>query len=115
MLKTMPELVAEARANLNTLTADEASAMQKAQGGVIIDVRDEGEYQSKAAKGTVHVSRGMLESKMPTLYPDASTPIFIHCASGGRATFAAEQLQRMGYENVWVITCKVDDVITALN
>jgi rhodanese-related sulfurtransferase len=35
-------------------------------------------------------------------------PIFLHCATGGRATLAAEQLVRMGYTEVTVITCPID-------
>lgn len=113
MLKKIPEIIAEARIKLQTLTAEQALAKHKELGGIVLDVREESEYQQKAAKGTVHIPRGVLESKMPMLYSDENMPIFIHCASGVRATFAAEQLQRIGYKNVWVITCKVDDVMTS--
>lgn len=113
MLKKIPEIIAEARLNLNTLTASQALAKHKELGGVVLDVREPEEYAQKCATGTINVPRGILESKMPALYSDENTPIFIHCASGARATFAAEQLARIGYSNVWVITCKVDDVITS--
>jgi phage shock protein E len=52
----------------------------------------------------------LLEMKMLQLHPDENLAIFIHCATGARATFAAEQLIRVGYKNVWVVTCMLDDV-----
>jgi len=48
--------------------------------------------------------------KMLQLHPNEDLAIFIHCATGARATFAAEQLHRVGYTNVWVITSMLDDV-----
>jgi rhodanese-related sulfurtransferase len=52
--------------------------------------------------------------KMLQMHPDENLAIFIHCATGARATFAAEQLNRVGYNNVWVITCKFDDICCSL-
>ena len=40
----------------------------------------------------------------------AERPIYLHCATGGRATLAAEQLQRIGYNKVTVISCKAENV-----
>ena len=48
--------------------------------------------------------------KMLKMYPDENLAIFIHCATGARATFAAEQLTRVGYKNVWVVTCVLDEI-----
>lgn len=44
---------------------------------------------------------------------DSEAEIFVHCASGGRATLAAEQLQRMGYKNVKAISNSHDEVCQA--
>ncbi len=48
--------------------------------------------------------------KMLQMHPDENLAIFIHCATGARATLSAEQLKRVGYKNVWVITCMLDDI-----
>ena len=45
--------------------------------------------------------------------PDADMEIYLHCASGGRAALAAEQLQRIGYTNVKAISCQHNDVCQA--
>ena len=110
MLKTIPEVVAQARASLNTITAAEAVAQCKVSNGVIIDVREPSEFSEKSAKGTINIPRGLVEMKMLQMYPDENLAIFIHCATGARAILSAEQLHRVGYKNVWVITSSLDDI-----
>ena len=113
MLKKIPELVAELRQHVPCLTAQEAAAKCKALQGVLIDVREPSEFVKQPAQGAVNIPRGVLEMQATVKFPDATTPIFIHCATGGRATFAAEQLQRVGYQNVWAITCNAEVVVEA--
>jgi len=110
MLKTIPEVIAEARQLLNTITAAEAVTKCKNDNGIIIDVREPAEFAEKAASNTINIPRGLLEMKMLQMHPDENLAIFIHCATGARATFAAEQLKRVGYKNVWVVTSMLDDV-----
>lgn len=110
MLKTVPELIALARQNVTTLAAKEALSACQQCAGVIIDVREPAEYTQKALEQSINIPRGILEMQITNVCPKADTPIFIHCATGGRATLAAEQLQRLGYTNVTAITCKLDDI-----
>jgi rhodanese-related sulfurtransferase len=42
---------------------------------------------------------------------DPQRAIYLHCASSLRATLAAEQLARMGYTNVNVISCNMEEVL----
>jgi phage shock protein E len=110
MLKTIPEVIAKARESLNTITAADAAVKCKCDNGIIIDVREPAEFNEKSASGAINIPRGLLEMKMLQMHPNEDLAIFIHCATGARATFAAEQLKRVGYKNVWVITCMLDDV-----
>jgi len=110
MLKTIPEVITQARQSLNTITAVDAAERCKNENGIIIDVREPTEFAEKSGSNTINIPRGLLEMKMLQLHPDENLAIFIHCATGARATFAAEQLKRVGYKNVWVITCMIDDV-----
>ena len=110
MLKTIPEVIAKARESLKTITAEDAAVKCKSENGIVIDVREPTEFSEKSASGTINIPRGLLEMKMLQLYPNENLAIFIHCATGARATFAAEQLKRVGYNNVWVITGMLDDV-----
>jgi phage shock protein E len=41
------------------------------------------------------------------------TSVYLHCATGGLASLAAEQLSRLGYKDVWAIICQLTDVYSA--
>jgi rhodanese-related sulfurtransferase len=110
MLKTIPEVIAKAMQSLNTITAADAAIKCKQENGILIDVREPSEFAEQSGENTINIPRGLLEMKMLQLYPDENLAIFIHCATGARATFAAEQLKRVGYKNVWVVTCMLDDI-----
>jgi len=113
MLNKIPDLVCQIKPKVNLISAPEALIKCQDLSGVIIDVREADEVNGKVAAGTVNIPRGVLEMKMSMLYPDANQAIFIHCASGVRAIFSAEQLNRLGYKNVWAITCAIDDICSA--
>lgn len=110
MLKTIPELVAEARAGLRCVDAATALSEMRENDGAIIDVRELVEVSNLAAPQSVHIPRGILEMKIADVVPDENQPIYLHCASGGRATLAAQQLQNMGYTQVSVVTCPINTV-----
>ncbi len=110
MLKTVPELVAEARADLRCVDAEKAHAEMKENDGTIIDVRELVEVNNLAAPRSVHIPRGILEMKIAEVIPDENHPIYLHCATGGRATLAAQQLQNMGYTRVSVVTCPINTI-----
>ena len=114
-IRTLPEIVAETKANLHCLTPEAARGMLEDEpNALVIDVREPGEVSEKQAAGTINLPRGILEMKIPEYTTDPDTPIFLHCATGGRATLAAEALERMGFRNVSVIDCSCDEVMRAL-
>jgi len=110
MLKTLPELIASARANITTVKAAEALPVCYSQNALLIDVREPNEYATAAISKAINIPRGVLEMQMINLYPDENTNIYIHCATGGRASLAAEQLLRVGYKNVTAISCNLDEI-----
>ncbi len=110
MLKTVPELVAEARTELRCVDAATAMEEIRDNNGTIVDVRELIEVNNLAAPRSVHIPRGILEMKIGEAIPDENHPIYLHCATGGRATLAAQQLVRMGYKDVSVVTCPANTV-----
>mgnify|MGYP001243326142 CR=1 FL=1 len=110
MLKTVPQLVAEARADLRCVDAATALSEIKDNGGTIVDVRELVEVNNLAAPRSVHIPRGILEMKIAEVIPVESHPIYLHCATGGRATLAAQQLVKLGYQRVTVVTCPINTV-----
>lgn len=110
MLKSIPSLISVIKENIVTITARAAFDETKHNNGVVIDVREPAEVAHSAIKGCLNIPRGVLEMKVLELYPDAEQLIYIHCASGVRAMFAAEQLQRLGYKNIKAITCTLKNI-----
>jgi len=96
--------------NLRTVSAEQAASECRNNSGILIDVRESAEVANQPVPSALHIPRGVLEMKALEQFKDASAPLYIHCASGIRAKLAAEQLIKMGYENVSVVTCPVPTI-----
>ena len=94
------KLVAEAKKQITEISPTEAR--QQVDGGeaVLIDVREESDWQQGHAQGAKHLSRGVIELEIEEQIPDPRTPIICYCGGGSRSALVAESLQKMGYENV---------------
>ncbi len=114
-LLSIPELITLASNSVTKLNAADAAAQREQDGGLLIDVREPAEHANKNAVGAINLPRGVLEMKLVEIEKDAMRPIYLHCATGGRATLAAEQLQRIGYQNVYAISCKAEIVCDYFN
>jgi rhodanese-related sulfurtransferase len=68
---------------------------------VIIDIREEEEFMRGHIDGARQISRAALERRIREIAPDPTTPIVVYCAVGNRGSFAAEQLQRLGYRKAF--------------
>ena len=68
-------------------------------GGVIIDVRSEGEFYSGHIEGSLNIPLEELTSKIEKA-TDKNQPIITCCASGMRSAVAAKMLLSKGYTNV---------------
>lgn len=109
-LKTIPELVSEIRPKMRCLSAIEARQEISENQGLFIDVREPAEVTHDPAIGSINIPRGIIEMQMLERYPNPDVPIYIHCATGARATLAAEQLTRLGYQQVTIITCTLESI-----
>lgn len=70
------------------------------EGGVLIDVRSQDEWDSDHIEGAILIPNHQIEQKIAEVVPDKETPINLHCASGMRASGAKSTLLKMGYKNV---------------
>ncbi|MBA3421264.1 MAG: molybdopterin-synthase adenylyltransferase MoeB [Thermoleophilaceae bacterium] len=76
-----------------------------AQRPVVVDVREQHEFEEGHIPGAVHVPRGHLESRIEGASADRSRAMVLYCASGNRSALAADTLERqLGYENVESMT-----------
>ena len=67
----------------------------------LIDVREADEYAAGRLPGAEHFSKGIIERDIETAVPDPNAEIVLYCGGGFRSALAAENLQKMGYTNVW--------------
>ena len=78
---------------------------QNGNGAVIVDVREQQEFEESHIPGALHVPRGHLESRIEGAAKDRSQRVVLYCASGNRSALAAKTLQdELGYENVESMT-----------
>ena len=111
MLKSVSELVAEAAGTVERISMEDALKIENV---VVIDVRELREASQRPVVGSINIPRGVVEMKITEHTQDPSTPICVHCASGARATLAAEQLMRLGFTNVRAISSGIDDILSAV-
>lgn len=101
--KGIKQLVAEAEAEIDTLSPAEAMARRGDPDVVLVDIRDVRElYRDGTVPGALHAPRGMLEFWVDPESPYhkdifASGKHFIlYCAGGLRSALAAKTVQDMG-------------------
>lgn len=116
MLISIPDLMTEVRKDLRLISIKAAKdEMAKLDHAVLLDVREPQEVIEQPVIGAVNIPRGVLEMQSVQRFSDSETPIYIHCATGIRASLAAEQLQRVGYTHVSVITCDLETLCGQMN
>jgi molybdopterin/thiamine biosynthesis adenylyltransferase/rhodanese-related sulfurtransferase len=70
-------------------------------GAVVVDIREQHEWDEAHLPGAVHVPRSYLESRIEGAAPDKASRVILYCASGNRSAWAADALEKvLGYENV---------------
>jgi phage shock protein E len=67
---------------------------------VIVDVREEAQFVLGHINGAKHISPDNLEESIKAIVPDLATSIVIYCATGDRCASVADQLQRIGYQDI---------------
>jgi len=95
------KLVNEARSRVKEVTLDEArTRLANNPKAVLIDVREDREWQTGHATQAVHLGKGILERDLEKIFPDPDTEIIMYCGGGYRSALTADAAQKMGYRNV---------------
>lgn len=95
------QLVNDAKTRIQEVSVAEARARVTANPNVVLmDVREDHEWQKDHADGAVHLGKGILERDLEKLYPDKNTEIIMYCGGGFRSALTADAAQKMGYWKV---------------
>lgn len=108
MLKSgFRKLLAQANAEIETISVSDLAYVDEEPDIVIVDVRDLFEREKEGSiPGSVHASRGMLEFHVDPESPayldvfSTDNRIILYCGTGGRSALAAKTLKDMGFSDV---------------
>ena len=94
--------VEQSRAVIQECDVDQFRSMLSQAGDiVVIDVREQHEYEAGCYEGAVHLSKGVIERDIEKHPISEDARIVLYCGGGFRSAIAAESLTRMGYSNVY--------------
>jgi rhodanese-related sulfurtransferase len=93
-------LVTEASSRVTEVDVAE-TRVRVTRGATLIDVREDNEFAAAHAAGARHMGRGVIERDIVQAIPDKSTELILYCGGGFRSALAADNLQKMGYTNVF--------------
>lgn len=93
-------LVNDAKSRVRQMTIAEYVKMREAgTPHVLVDTREDSEWNAGHAKGAVHIGKGVIERDIEAQVPDKSATLVLYCGGGFRSALAADNLARMGYTN----------------
>ena len=96
------QLVQETKKRVHEVTVDQVKAkLDRGEKFHLVDVREESEFAKDHVPGAIHLGRGILERDIENRIPELRAEIVLYCGGGYRSALAADNLQRMGYTNVW--------------
>ena len=94
------KLVNDAKLRVREVSIEQAQARLKQNpNAVLIDVREDNEWDRGHLPGAIHLGRGIIERDIEGVIPDKSAPLMLYCGGGFRSALVADNLQKMGYTN----------------
>ena len=84
------------------ITQDDAKRMMDEQDVIILDVREQYEYDAGHIKGAVLLPVGSIsEETAASVIPDKDSTVLVYCRSGNRSKTASKALFDLGYTNIY--------------
>jgi len=95
---------ARAQNDGSRLSPIEATLLINREDAVVLDVRDQGEYEQGHIANARHIPLAELPQRLGELEKFKAKPIIVYCASGRRSATAISQLQKAGFEKLYNLT-----------
>ena len=91
----------QADAAYRQISQEEAKEMMDAGDAVVLDVREQSEYDEGHIPGAVLLPVGSIdEDTAAAVIPEKSAAVLVYCRSGNRSKTAAAALAELGYTDV---------------
>jgi rhodanese-related sulfurtransferase len=94
------QIVDDAKSRIKEVDVQQTQQRMK-EGANLIDVREDYEWDAGHIKGAEHLGRGVIERDVVSKFPDKNAELILYCGGGFRSALAADNLQKMGYKNVY--------------
>ena len=96
------KIVQDAKTRIRELTVDQVKRkLDRGEKLHLVDVREESEWAKDHLPQAIHLGKGVIERDIEQRLPDTGAEIVLYCGGGFRSALAADNLQRMGYINVY--------------
>ena len=93
--------VDDAKTRVDEITPEEVKQkMDAGENFELIDVREQDEWASSHIAGASYLGKGVIERDVEEEYPNTDQELVLYCGGGYRSALAADNLQKMGYQNV---------------
>ena len=84
------------------ITQEEAKRMMDTQEVIILDVREQDEFDDGHIPGSILLSVGSISADTAAaVIPEADTVVLVYCRSGNRSKTASAALAELGYSNIY--------------
>jgi rhodanese-related sulfurtransferase len=94
------DLVTDAKSRVREIDIQQYQQMKQAgEDHLLIDVREDSEWNAGHAAGAMHLGKGIIERDIETKVPDRDKKLVLYCGGGFRSALAADNLTKMGYKN----------------
>jgi len=89
------------QSDLASVSAKEAATMFAEQKAIIIDVREDSEWNEQHIAGAIHIPLAQVASRLSELAQYKDSTVITQCRSGKRSAKAASTLQAAGFSKVY--------------
>ena len=94
-------IVNDAKSRIREISpAETQRKLDRGDAFLLIDVREDNEWDNGRAKDARHLGKGIIERDIEDQVPDHNAEIVLYCGGGYRSALAADALQKMGYTRV---------------
>lgn len=94
-------LAACSKPGVESVSSDTAAEMFAQRQAVIVDVREQHEWDEARIDGAIHVPLGQLSSRLQELEPYRNTTLIVQCRSGRRSAQAIQIIKAAGFEHLY--------------
>ena len=93
---------ASSESTYQQISQEEAKEMMDTQDVIILDVREQDEYDSGHIPGAVLLPVGTIDEETAAeVIPEKDSTVLVYCRSGNRSKTASSALAELGYTNIY--------------